>query len=145
MNRILILISTLAMVGLGCSNDGASGSGASEPPPASEQIKKAAPSADANAISTETNIKAPQWVADLLNANVVETRVIKCVHEGKNLYLINTCISCPTQLTEVFNDQQEMVCRIGGADMKITCEESLFGEEGKRNCKPVYIKGKEQF
>ena len=138
MKNILFLVSCLVLVSIGCSNDSASNDTVKTPPSASEQIKSGAVN---TAISTETSVEVPQWVADILKANPEETRAMKCVFKGKNLYLINTCISCPNPLTEVFDDNQVLVCRIGGPDMKITCDKNEFGAEGKRDCQPVLING----
>ncbi|MEL6863211.1 MAG: hypothetical protein AAFP19_02280 [Bacteroidota bacterium] len=89
--------------------------------------------------AAKTTVEVPDWVVDILEADPIETRVIKCLYKKQNMYLINRCISCPIQLTEVFDDDQNMVCRIGGADQKITCAND-FGRPGNRDCKPVFLK-----
>ncbi|MEO1518289.1 MAG: hypothetical protein AAFV95_24945 [Bacteroidota bacterium] len=92
-------------------------------------------------LSKETNIPVPQWVADVLKKDPDKTRALRCVFEGRNLYMINTCVTCPSleQITEVFNDNREVICYIGGPESKITCDKAGFGAPGKRQCDPVEL------
>ncbi|MEM9916615.1 MAG: hypothetical protein AAF990_00890 [Bacteroidota bacterium] len=98
---------------------------------------------DKTQLSNETGVPVPQWVADVLKRDPEKTRVIRCVYEGTNLYLINTCITCGQyeQVTEVFNEKKELICYIGGPESKITCDDAGFGSPGKRDCEPIFLEG----
>ena len=88
-------------------------------------------------MSTETSVPVPEWVADILKSNPEDAKAIVCVEKGENLYFVNPCVSCPVQLTEVYNDKQEKVCYIGGPQQEITCPEFEF--DGSKACKPVLL------
>lgn len=113
---------------------------AEQPAKASELTQSSTADPNAEIVwSTETTEKAPQWVADILKSDTERAKCIKCIFKGENRYLVNTCVSCPVQTTEVFNDRKELLCYIGGTDQKITCDDG-FADPGKRDCKPVFLK-----
>lgn len=121
----------LGLLGCGNNNQASASDDTTESTDASTSTNTAS--------SAKTTVEVPDWVVDILEADPIETRVIKCLYKKENMYLINRCISCPVQLTEVFDDDQNMVCRIGGADQKITCAND-FGRPGNRDCEPVFLK-----
>lgn len=102
----------------------------------SEKVEKLV-KGGSTAMSTDTDVPVPEWVADVLKSNPDDAKVIVCTESGKPLYFINPCTSCPIQLTEIYNSNQEKVCYIGGPQQEITCPEFKFN--GSRDCKPVNL------
>lgn len=74
----------------------------------------------------------PQWLNDIvsdLQQNQSKSEVIQYVYNHKTVYLINTCLECSDSMAEVFDCQQNVVCRFGGIAGFNTCPD--FNQKAK--------------
>ncbi len=129
----------LLLLGQACTNDGKANKPKTPEEEAldlSEKVEEIAKKGS-TAMSTDTDVPVPEWVADIMKTNPGDAMVIVCKDAGQDLFFINPCRACPVQLTEVYNDKQEKICYIGGPDQEITCPEFKF--DGSKDCKPVNL------
>lgn len=77
-----------------------------------------------DAVSSCNRGKLPTWVSDIISdtkQNGSKGEVIQYRYKGKTVFLINTCGACDDSMTEVYDCQQNVICRFGGIAGFNTC------------------------
>ena len=68
--------------------------------------------------------KIPTWVDSIISdaeQNGHKGEVLQYRYKGKRVFLINTCAECDDSMSEVYDCQQNVICRFGGIAGFNTC------------------------